>query len=85
MTDWRLQGQKKYLTGVSLTKRKYRSCREDWEHDHCEFCGAKFSENPDDLSVGYTTADCYYWVCEECYQDFKGRFSWTIRERNSKK
>jgi hypothetical protein len=39
--DWRLQGQEKYLGGVTLVRRRWQQQRPDWDHDHCEFCGAK--------------------------------------------
>ena len=58
MTDWRLQEQEGYLKGVSLSRRRYKKYREGWGHDHCDFCGAKFSEQAEDLRVGYATADC---------------------------
>ncbi len=80
MTDWRLQGQERYLKGVSLSRQDYRRYRDDWEHDHCEFCGDKFSERPEDLNAGYATVDCYHWVCENCFCDFKDMFQWTIVE-----
>lgn len=38
----------------------------------------KFSDNPNDLQIGYCTGDCYYWICEECYEDFKNLFKWTV-------
>ena len=78
MSDWRLQGQERFLSGVELTWKPYRPCRDDWEHDHCEFCGAKFSEKAEDLNEGYVTRDGYHWVCADCYEDFKERFQWTI-------
>jgi len=78
MTDWRLQGQEKFLKGVALTKQTYRKYRESWEHDHCEFCWAKFSESREDPNVGYATTDRYHWICENCYQDFKNMFQWTV-------
>ncbi|GAB6188179.1 hypothetical protein [Thermopirellula anaerolimosa] len=78
MTDWRLQGQERFLKGVSLLRRTYRKYREGWEHDHCEFCGAKFSEQGEGVNVGYTTIDRYHWICEECYKDFKDMFQWTL-------
>jgi hypothetical protein len=78
MTDWRLQGQERYLKGVSLSKQNYVMFRESWEHDHCEFCGAKLSERPEDLNDGYATADRYHWVCENCFKDFKDSFQWII-------
>jgi hypothetical protein len=76
MSDWRLQGQQKFLSAALLLKRPYRKFREGWDHDHCEFCGAKFSELPQDLNVGYSTVDNYCWVCEKCYDDFKEEFQW---------
>jgi hypothetical protein len=43
-SDWRLQGQERYLTGAKLVYRRYRrnSRNPQSGHDHCEFCGAKF-------------------------------------------
>jgi len=66
MADWRLQGQESYLMGAALSRRRYRKRRGDWDHDHREFCWAKFSEEPKDLTVGYSTADSYRWVSEKC-------------------
>lgn len=58
-TDWRLQGQEKYLKGVELRWQVYRRYPEkpDWDHDHCEFCWAKFmvEDYPDVLHEGYST------------------------------
>ncbi len=80
MSDWRLQGQEKYLAGVLLRKKRYSRRSEDWEHDHCEFCSKKFSERPGDLNEGYTTEDEYHWICENCFEDFKRQFQWTVIE-----
>lgn len=76
--DWRLQGQERYLYGATLYWRKYARYRDSWEHDHCEFCWAKFMEeyHPGVLHEGYTTSDHYYWICETCFEDFKDRFQW---------
>ena len=41
--DWRLQDQDKYLKGVSLNLKKYIKYCDARDHDHCEFCWAKFS------------------------------------------
>jgi hypothetical protein len=72
--DWRLQGQERYLKGATLYWRKYRRppWNPDWDHDHCEFCGAKFMEEdyPDVLHEGYATSDEYRWVCKPCFEDF---------------
>ncbi len=77
MSDWRLQGQEKYLMDAALERKKYARFSNEWDHDHCEFCGAKFSlEAPDALQAGYASADCYRWVCDGCFHDFKARFGW---------
>lgn len=77
MSDWRLQGQEKYLLGVDLKKSIYKKYSEKWEHDHCEFCGNKFSETlPNTLHEGYSTLNNYHWICEDCFSDFKETFNW---------
>lgn len=85
--DWRLKGKEdldEYLMGVTLIHRSYRPHpEEEWDHDHCKFCDAPFSqaeahENP--LRVGYVTENHYHWVCERCFGDFKVRFKWTVAE-----
>jgi len=46
------------------------------DHDHCEFCNKKFTENLDGtLQEGYTTIDNYRWICSGCFKDFKEMFS----------
>jgi hypothetical protein len=80
MSDWRLLGQEEYLFGVSLSKKVYKKPRDDWDHDHCEFCFAKFSERENDLHEGYTTEDEYRWICERCYRDFKDQFQWHVKD-----
>jgi hypothetical protein len=79
-SDWRLQGQENYLSGSALFRRAWRQSRPNWDHDHCEFCGAKFaaSDGADILHEGWTTDDEYHWVCDGCYRDFKERFGWTV-------
>jgi hypothetical protein len=44
-TDWRLQGQERYLSGAKLLRKTYRGAqtRPGEDHDHCEFCFAKFT------------------------------------------
>ena len=81
-TDWRLMGQERYLQGVALVWRRYRrpARNPNWDHDHCEFCGAKFmvEEHPDVLHEGYATLDDHRWICERCFLDFKDRFGWSL-------
>ncbi|MBO4543121.1 MAG: hypothetical protein J5725_08085 [Bacteroidales bacterium] len=76
--DWRRQGQDEYLKGIKLYYKKYKAYSEEWDHDHCEFCGEKFSEKGDTLKAGYTTENNYYWICDQCYNDFKDEFEWEI-------
>jgi hypothetical protein len=78
--DWRLQGQEKFLMGVTLSRKRYAKWSTDWEHDHCEFCSRKFSEGQSDTNEGYVTADGYHWICDECFADFKDMLRWQIAE-----
>lgn len=77
-TDWRLQGQESYLTGRQLRFVPYVRRSQQWEHEHCEFCSAKFSDNADDLHTGYVTKDQHYWICPDCFRDFKDQFRWEV-------
>src|SRR5260370_41541155 len=52
--DWRLQGQENYLKGATLLRKPYRALSPDWEHDHCEFCWARFLDQT--FSPGYAKA-----------------------------
>ena len=85
--DWRLRGQARYLHGVTLIHRAYRSYAKNpnWDHDHCEFCWAKFmvEDLPDVLHEGYCTKDDYHWICPECFTDFKAQFEWLVVEASS--
>lgn len=76
--DWRLTGQERYLAGAKLVRRKYAARSTHTDHDHCEFCGAKFMDDgaPSALTEGYSTDDCYRWVCDTCFADFRERFGW---------
>ena len=78
MNDWRLQGQERFLKGVELRRATYAPYREGWEHDHCEFCGRKFSTRASDIHDGYVTNDGYHWICESCYNDFRESFDWKL-------
>ena len=43
---------------------KYIKISDAWDHDHCEFCWAKFSleGHSGDLDEGYATKDNYQWI-----------------------
>ncbi len=76
--DWRLHGQERYLRRVPLQFVAWSSVRAEWDHDHCEFCGAKFAGPAlaDTLHEGYTTSDLDRWICPKCFADFRERFEW---------
>ena len=78
--DWRLTNQERYLKGVTLYRRQYEPANEENDHDHCEFCFAKFMRagTPDALHDGYTTEDRYRWICPTCFDDFRDMFGWTV-------
>lgn len=74
INDWRLQGQEKYLKGEPLFYKLYADRKTKTNHDHCEFCWVKFSDDSDDLKAAYTTEDDYRWICDKCFDDFKQMF-----------
>ncbi len=78
--DWRRQGQENYLKGLKLVFKDYYKYDEKWDHDHCEFCGNRFSLFEGDLKKGYTTLDDYHRICTDCFNDFKVEFDWTLEE-----
>lgn len=81
-SDWRLRGQEKYLKGVVLVRRKYHPPSAQWDHDHCEFCWAKFMEiqHPETLTEGYCTENSYRWICDNCFNDFKEQFGFAVKD-----
>lgn len=78
--DWRLTNQEQYLKGVTLTWRSYAPTGTGNDHDHCEFCTAKFmmGEPQDALTEGYATTDGYRWICKSCFNDFLDLFKWQV-------
>lgn len=65
------------MHGVRLISRPYLPFRPGWEHDHCEFCGTKISQHEGDTHFAWSTTDSMYWVCPDCFTDFKNEFAWT--------
>ena len=82
--DWRLQGQEKYLKGVTLSWKSYARPSKSWDHDHCEFCWEKFmdADTPDTLHEGYATTDNNRWICAQCFADFADMFDWVVTNPN---
>ena len=76
--NWRRQGQERFLFGKKLFWRDYCLNSDRSNHDHCEFCGAKFSCEKGDLENGYATEDGYHWICKKCFEDFETEFCWKV-------
>jgi hypothetical protein len=78
--DWRRFRQDRYLLRAKLALRAWRQSWPHWDHDHCEFCWAKFMSAgyPDTLSAGYCTLDEYRWICPRCYKDFRDEFQFEL-------
>jgi len=76
MNDWRLTNQENFLKNKLLIRRDYKDRASSADHDHCEFCLEKFSEDNQNINAGYCTEDSYHWICSDCYNDFKELFKW---------
>ena len=76
--DWRLTNQEEYLKNAKLNFSRYKVLSPHWDHDHCAFCWEKFGENDESLKQGYCTPDKTYWICEECFNDFKDMFNFQV-------
>lgn len=77
--DWRLfREQNRYMHGVTLIAQPYKSSNPFNDHDHCEFCMAKFGKENNALKQGYSTEDGNIWICSQCYNDFREQFEWKI-------
>lgn len=80
--DWRLRGQDEYLQNKVFQFKEFLNSQNGSLHTHCEFCWHKFMENPDGVKdcskQGYCSIDGKYWVCEECFNDFRKKFNWKL-------
>jgi len=83
--DWRLQGQERFLLDETLYYRQWKEYKQNWDHDHCEFCMTKFSESQNTFHKGYTTKDNSRWICPDCFNDFRDLFHWTLGDEISEK
>lgn len=82
VSDWRLQGQERYLQGKAWKRQPYQPYREGWDHDHCEMCATKLALEgmPDAIHDGWSTDDGYHWVCPPCFEDFRASFAWSVAD-----
>lgn len=46
-------------------------------HEHCEFCWEKAMTNIE--CEFYCTKDMRWWICKDCFEDFKDKFGWTVK------
>ncbi|MDP4119237.1 MAG: hypothetical protein Q8873_08665 [Bacillota bacterium] len=74
--DWRLTNQMNYLQKKTLLNMRFEPFKKGWEHEHCEFCSKRIDSKTIDA---YTTEDRYYWICKECFDDFKEMFEWKVK------
>lgn len=84
MKDWRNAHRQNYLYRQELILSEYHPYSKQWDHDHCEFCGAVFSENEGDLHFGYSAGSGSWWICKDCFEDFKDVNQWTVTESETK-
>lgn len=79
MSDWRLNGQKKYLFRKKLKRTAFAPSMQN-DHAHCSFCWEKFGLCEGMSKMGYKTIVGNWWICDQCFQDFKDEFEWTCTE-----
>jgi hypothetical protein len=82
--QWRIDNAKQ-LKGLQLQPQRYAKWSENWDHDHCTACWAKFAEfeGADIQHEGYATCEDYpkgaryEWVCKSCFDDLKVEMQWS--------
>lgn len=65
-----------YLFEKKIKKSKYKPYRKGREHDHCAFCSDRIDDTTEEA---YCTEDKYFWICANCYKDFKDMFHWKVK------
>ena len=89
--DWRLTagpvlGHEENLKNIPLYYIPFQPLAPKWDHEHCVFCWEKFYLDENCLQAGYCTRPKNepgaYWICPECYEDFKGLFGWTKKKHS---
>lgn len=90
--DRRPADKEERFRGAIFVRRIYAPSSPEWEHEHCELCGAEIVERgshwdtADAVYEGYSTPgpteapmEDWYWVCPSCFEDFRERLGWTLR------
>ena len=80
--DWRIVNQYKYLHGRTLRKTTFIPTK-NCDHVHCSFCWDKFGLENNMLHFGYLTTGGNWWICEQCFFDFKVEFEWRLEESDN--
>jgi hypothetical protein len=76
--DWRITNQMKFLKGIRLRHTKWIQVADNWDHDHCKFCGESLDSSTGALA--YCTEDFEKWICKVCFGDFREAFEWVLVE-----
>lgn len=71
-----IQQYQGFLSGKRMTYRIFISTP-DQDHEHCNFCGAKFSPRERDLWFGYAPSDASSWVCPECFALYRESYGFS--------
>jgi len=64
-------------TGRGQEYLEGENVRHFW-HEHCEFCWEKVRADME--CEFYCTQDFYYWICPECFRDFRDEFEFEVTE-----
>lgn len=92
--DWRIEAGGDEVRGRAFAFRSYTPPRPDWDHDHCELCGAKFMQGGahGSLAEGFATPcdgspGSFSWACESCWNDLNATLGlgllWESTSRNT--
>jgi len=72
----RVQHMKEKLKGIALMRSKWTTIDDSWDHDHCKFCMKTLDASTEELA--YCSEDYYWWICEECFQEYRDEFEWNL-------
>lgn len=81
--QWKIDNAR-LLRGYTLYFQPYSRWSDEWEHDHCTACWAKFAEfdGPEILHEGYATGEDYpkgaryAWICPSCFAELADVLGW---------